>query len=139
MQAFFLALELLLMSESCPLFSFCPELAFPSGSPPSDPSLPFSSLFHLPSFVAHSLSLLDSPIFPAAVGMGYIPFLIDNFSHLGGLGMGLLLGIILYPCISTTKRHKIIVWCLRVVAAVLIVLGFVLVTINVSVSSSFSI
>lgn len=40
--------------------------------------------------------------------------------------MGILMGIILYPSISETRRHRLIVWSCRVVALVLIVLAFVL-------------
>ncbi|CED85122.1 Equilibrative nucleoside transporter protein [Phaffia rhodozyma] len=68
--------------------------------------------------------------FVIMVGMGYIPYLIDNFSHLGGFMMGLLWGMILYPAISPTRKHLIIVWVLRVISAVLIVLAFVLITRN---------
>lgn len=44
--------------------------------------------------------------------------------------MGILTGIILYPSISETKRHKYIVWTCRVVAFALAVLAFVLTTRN---------
>jgi hypothetical protein len=40
--------------------------------------------------------------------------------------MGILCGIILYPSISETKRHKYTVWTLRAVALPLIILAFVL-------------
>lgn len=40
--------------------------------------------------------------------------------------MGILCGIILYPSISETKRHKYTVWALRAVAVPLIILAFVL-------------
>lgn len=40
--------------------------------------------------------------------------------------MGILTGIILYPSISETKRHRYIVWAFRVVAFVLAVLAFIL-------------
>ncbi|KAL7409585.1 rhomboid family-domain-containing protein [Mrakia frigida] len=64
------------------------------------------------------------------IGLGYIPLLIDNFAHIGGLLIGLLLGVILYPCISTTKRHRTIVWIFRGVAFVGLVLALVFVSIN---------
>jgi hypothetical protein len=40
--------------------------------------------------------------------------------------MGLLMGTILYPSISETRRHRLIVWGCRLVALPLIVLAFVL-------------
>ena len=40
--------------------------------------------------------------------------------------MGILCGIILYPSISETKRHKYTVWALRAVAVPLIIVAFVL-------------
>ena len=39
--------------------------------------------------------------------------------------MGLLFGMILYPVISETKRHKMIVWSLRIAAIPLTVILFV--------------
>lgn len=40
--------------------------------------------------------------------------------------MGLLTGVILYPSISETKRHKYIVWAVRVIALIMVILAFVL-------------
>lgn len=61
------------------------------------------------------------------VALGYVPF-IDNFAHLGGLFMGLLVAMMFYPIISTTKRHKMITWACRIaVIPVAIVLYVVLV------------
>ncbi|WWC64118.1 uncharacterized protein I303_106726 [Kwoniella dejecticola CBS 10117] len=59
-------------------------------------------------------------------GIGYIPNAVDGLAHLGGWAIGILLGIILYPSISETKRHKYILWGARVVAFVLAILAFVL-------------
>ncbi|KAJ6621652.1 hypothetical protein B0H10DRAFT_2016900 [Mycena sp. CBHHK59/15] len=42
------------------------------------------------------------------IAIGFIPFGIDNFAHLGGFLMGLLVGTTFYPVISVTKRHRII-------------------------------
>ena len=44
--------------------------------------------------------------------------------------MGILLGTILYPSISETKRHRYIIWGARVVALVLVIVAFVLTTRN---------
>lgn len=71
------------------------------------------------------------------------PNAVDGFAHLGvylshhqvevtdraslqGFAMGLLMGTILYPSISETKRHRYIVWGCRIVALPLIVMAFVL-------------
>ncbi|WWC97876.1 hypothetical protein V866_004763 [Kwoniella sp. B9012] len=59
-------------------------------------------------------------------GIGYIPNAVDGLAHLGGWAMGILLGIILYPSISETKRHKYAIWVARVIAFVLVILAFVL-------------
>ncbi|KAF7799274.1 hypothetical protein EIP86_010506 [Pleurotus ostreatoroseus] len=34
---------------------------------------------------------------------------VDNFAHIGGFLMGILVGMVLYPIISETKRHKMII------------------------------
>ena len=44
--------------------------------------------------------------------------------------MGLLMGIILYPSINETPRHRYIVWGCRVLAVPLIIMAFVLTTRN---------
>jgi len=49
------------------------------------------------------------------VGLGYIPG-VDNFAHLGGFLMGLLVATTLYPVVSASKRHKSIVWGSRIAA-----------------------
>lgn len=58
------------------------------------------------------------------VALGYIPG-VDNFAHLGGFLMGLLCAAILYPVISETKRHKMIMWAVRIAAIPLAVVLFV--------------
>ena len=69
------------------------------------------------------------------------PNAVDGLAHLGvsgaivgierkadrqGFAVGLLMGIILYPSISETKRHKYIVWGLRIAAIPLLIVAFVL-------------
>ena len=54
----------------------------------------------------------------------YIPY-VDNFAHLGGFLMGLLVGMVFYPVVSETKRHKSIVWGFRIAAIPLIIVLFV--------------
>ncbi|KAH9898132.1 hypothetical protein C8Q73DRAFT_683743 [Cubamyces lactineus] len=58
------------------------------------------------------------------VAIGFIPY-VDNFAHLGGLAMGLLVGMALYPIISPSNRHRIIVTTLRLIAVPLAVVMFV--------------
>ncbi|KAH9846838.1 rhomboid-domain-containing protein [Lenzites betulinus] len=53
------------------------------------------------------------------IALGFIP------SHLGGLAMGLLIGMALYPIISPSTRHRIIVIVLRLIAVPLAVVMFV--------------
>ncbi|KAN0125085.1 hypothetical protein V8E52_001637 [Russula decolorans] len=63
------------------------------------------------------------------VGIGYIPY-VDNFAHLGGFLMGLLVGTTFYPVISTTKRHKLITWCFRLAAIPLAIILYVVLVRN---------
>lgn len=58
------------------------------------------------------------------VALGYIPG-VDNFAHIGGFLMGLITAIILYPVVSTTKRHKAIMWFLRLAMIPVAVILFV--------------
>ena len=58
------------------------------------------------------------------IAVGFTPY-VDNFAHLGGLLMGLLFGMILYPIISRTPRHKLIVWVLRIAAIPLAIVLYV--------------
>jgi hypothetical protein len=50
---------------------------------------------------------------------------VDNFAHLGGFLMGLLTAIVLYPVISMTKRHKMIMWACRLAMIPIAVVLFV--------------
>ncbi|KAF7985258.1 hypothetical protein HWV62_6383 [Athelia sp. TMB] len=58
------------------------------------------------------------------IAMGYIPY-VDNFAHLGGFLMGLLVGTTFYPVISTTRRHKGVMWAFRLAALPAAVVLFV--------------
>ena len=71
------------------------------------------------------------------IALGFIPY-VDNFVHLGGLFMGLLVGMTLYPIISTTKRHKIIVWTLRVLAIPVAIVLFVVLIRNFYTSDPYA-
>ena len=59
------------------------------------------------------------------LGLGLIPG-VDNFAHLGGFAVGLLLAFVLLPVIHTSKTHRVVFYTLRIVALPLVVLGFVL-------------
>ncbi|EJD03994.1 rhomboid-domain-containing protein [Fomitiporia mediterranea MF3/22] len=63
------------------------------------------------------------------IGMGFIPY-VDNFAHLGGFLMGLLVGMIFYPVISETRRHNMITWGFRIAAVPLVIVLFVVLTRN---------
>ena len=56
--------------------------------------------------------------------IGLLPGL-DNFAHIGGFAVGILGGALLGPAIHETRRHKIITWVIRVIAAGLLVGFFV--------------
>lgn len=48
---------------------------------------------------------------------------LDNFAHIGGFAVGILGGLMFCSSIHPTKRHRLIVWVFRVIAAGLLV-GF---------------
>ena len=50
-------------------------------------------------------------------GLGFIPG-IDNFSHIGGFALGLLLSIVLLPAVHQTKSHRWVMWAARIGALV---------------------
>ena len=52
--------------------------------------------------------------------------------------MGLLTGMVLYPVISATKRHRIIVWGFRLAAIPLAVLLFVVLIRNFYTSDPYA-
>ncbi|KAG2023575.1 hypothetical protein CC2G_001213 [Coprinopsis cinerea AmutBmut pab1-1] len=71
------------------------------------------------------------------VAIGFIPY-VDNFAHLGGFLMGLLVGTIFYPVISASKRHKTIMWGFRLAAIPLVILLFVLLIRNFYTSDPYA-
>ncbi|KAF8898829.1 hypothetical protein BD779DRAFT_1485725 [Infundibulicybe gibba] len=71
------------------------------------------------------------------IAIGYIPY-IDNFAHLGGFFMGLLVGTTFYPVISETKRHRLIMWCFRLAAMPLAIILFVVLTRNFYTSDPYA-
>lgn len=71
------------------------------------------------------------------IAIGYIPY-VDNFAHLGGLLMGLLVGTTFYPVISSTKRHQLIMWLFRLSAIPLAIILFVVLTRNFYTSDPYA-
>ncbi|EGO05403.1 hypothetical protein SERLA73DRAFT_174545 [Serpula lacrymans var. lacrymans S7.3] len=71
------------------------------------------------------------------IALGYIPY-VDNFAHLGGLCMGLLVGTTLYPVISPTKRHKLVMWGFRLAAIPLAIVLFVVLIRNFYTSDPYA-
>ena len=52
--------------------------------------------------------------------------------------MGLLVGTVLYPVISVTKRHLLIMWAFRLVAIPVAIILFVLLTRNFYTSNPYA-
>jgi len=71
------------------------------------------------------------------IAIGYIPY-VDNFAHLGGLCMGLLVGTTLYPVVSPSRRHKTIMWAFRLAAIPLAVVLFVVLIRNFYTSDPYA-
>ncbi|KAI6129228.1 hypothetical protein EV401DRAFT_1928832 [Pisolithus croceorrhizus] len=71
------------------------------------------------------------------IALGYIPY-VDNFAHLGGLCMGLLVGTTFYPVISSTRRHMAIMWGFRLAAIPLAVVLFVVLIRNFYTSDPYA-
>nr|VWO94210.1 Rhomboid protein 2 (EC [Ganoderma boninense] len=71
------------------------------------------------------------------VAIGFIPY-VDNFAHLGGLLMGLLVGMALYPIISPSTRHRTIVIALRLLAVPLAIVLFVVLIRNFYTSDPYA-
>ena len=69
---------------------------------------------------------------------GYCLLLTWLTAHLGGLLMGLLVGMALYPIISPSLRHRSIVLALRVGAAALVVVLFVVLIRNFYTSNPYA-
>lgn len=59
-------------------------------------------------------------------------------AHIGGFVMGLLVGTTLYPVISASKRHKLIMWIFRLAAIPLAILLFVVLTRNFYTSDPYA-
>ncbi|KAI9512815.1 hypothetical protein F5148DRAFT_647256 [Russula earlei] len=71
------------------------------------------------------------------IGIGYIPY-VDNFAHIGGFVMGLLVGTTLYPVISTSRRHRVIMWGFRLAAIPLAIILYVLLVRNFYTSNPYA-
>jgi len=73
----------------------------------------------------------------AGIAIGYIPY-VDNFAHIGGLTMGFLVGTTFYPVISTTRRHKLIMWGFRLAAIPLAIILYVVLVRNFYTSNPYA-
>ena len=71
------------------------------------------------------------------IALGFVPG-VDNFAHLGGFLMGLLCATVLYPVISTTKRHSILMWIARIIVVPVAVILYVLLIRNFYKADPFS-
>lgn len=83
--------------------------------------------------VIDNFGLYISPFFAyATFDIGLI------IAHIGGFVMGLLVGTVLYPVISVTKRHRLITWIFRLAAIPLAVLLFVFLIRNFYTSDPYA-
>ncbi|KAI0068438.1 rhomboid-domain-containing protein, partial [Artomyces pyxidatus] len=71
------------------------------------------------------------------IAIGYIPY-VDNFAHIGGFVMGVLVGTTFYPVISTTRRHKLVMFGFRVAAIPLAVILYVVLVRNFYTSDPYA-
>lgn len=71
------------------------------------------------------------------IAIGYIPY-VDNFAHIGGFVMGLLVGTVFYPVISVSKRHRFITWGFKIVAIPLAIILFVVLIRNFYTSDPYA-
>jgi len=71
------------------------------------------------------------------VAIGFIPY-IDNFAHLGGFLMGLLVATFFYPIISPTVRPRLIMWGFRLVALPLAIVLYVVLVRNFYTNDPYS-
>lgn len=79
------------------------------------------------------VSNVPSPCYSLRDGLTVYPS-----AHIGGFLMGLLVGMVFYPIISATKRHRIIVWSCRIVAIPLAIVLFVVLIRNFYTSDPYA-
>ncbi|KAH9968882.1 hypothetical protein BC827DRAFT_1290710 [Russula dissimulans] len=74
------------------------------------------------------------------IGIGYIPCDAngDHIAHIGGFVMGLFVGTVFYPVVSTSRRHKLIVLGFRLAAIPIAVILYVLLTRNFYTSNPYA-
>ncbi|KAI0274728.1 hypothetical protein BC834DRAFT_814572, partial [Gloeopeniophorella convolvens] len=77
------------------------------------------------------------------IAIGYIPcgphaYSLLQLAHIGGFVMGLLVGTTFFPVISTSRRHKLIVWGFRLAAIPLAIILYVLLIRNFYTSDPYA-
>ncbi|KAI0307885.1 hypothetical protein B0F90DRAFT_1930886 [Multifurca ochricompacta] len=72
------------------------------------------------------------------IGIGYIPCKLNYLAHIGGFVMGLLVGTTFYPVVSTSKRHKLIMWGFRFAAIPLAIILYVVLIRNFYTSDPYA-
>ncbi|GAA5949053.1 hypothetical protein JCM21900_003189 [Sporobolomyces salmonicolor] len=63
------------------------------------------------------------------LALGWVPG-VDNFAHLGGFAMGLVVSLLLFPIVHPSRTHKRVFIALRLVALPLAIVMFVVLTRN---------
>ncbi|GAA5926763.1 hypothetical protein JCM1841_000634 [Sporobolomyces salmonicolor] len=63
------------------------------------------------------------------LALGWVPG-VDNFAHLGGFAMGLVVSLLLFPIVHPSRIHKRVFIALRLVALPLAIVMFVVLTRN---------
>ncbi|KLO14498.1 rhomboid-domain-containing protein [Schizopora paradoxa] len=71
------------------------------------------------------------------IALGFVPY-VDNFAHLGGFLMGLLVGTIFYPVICTSRRQRLLMYGIRLAMVPIVIVLYVLLVRNFYTSDPYA-